>query len=92
MKKTGFLYTVGVHCDFNDYVLAHPSVSIATANIHKAALMSAAYVDANGGEAITEEELRAMQLYEFEDLMKKVAAAEEASKKRTVETVEKKQK
>lgn len=88
-KEVGFLWSVGAFCDYNDYVVANPDVSVATAELHKAEFMSKAYAKANeGAEVITVEELRTMMLYELKDVRDAVKAAEDAGNKRTVETVE----
>ena len=76
-KEIGFLYTVGVYCDYNDYVLANPSVSIATAGLYKAEIMSRAYAKANeGADVITVDDLRDLMVYELKDIMDAVDAAE----------------
>ena len=88
-KEIGFLWSVGAFCDYNDYVVSHPEVSVATADLYKAEFMSRAYAKANeGAGVITVEELRSMMLYELNDVRDAVKAAETAGSKRTVETVE----
>ncbi len=92
-KDIGFAYTIGAYCDINDYVVANPDVSMATANLHKAVIMSRAYNDMNGTtDTITVEELRLLQMSELQQLLDEMKAAEQAGMKRTVETKEKKQK
>lgn len=88
-KEIGFLYNVGAFCDYNDYVVAHPDVSVATAELYKAEIMSREYAKANqGAEVITVDELRSLMLYELKDVRDAVKAAEDAGSKRTVETVD----
>ena len=90
-KEVGFLYTVGAFCDYNDYVVKNPEVSVATANLYKAELMSRAYAKVHkddGAEPVTVNELRELMLYELEDVLNAVKAAETAGSKRNVETVE----
>ena len=88
-KEVGFLYTVGAFCDYNDYVVKNPEVSVATANLYKAELMSRAYAKVHGdSEPVTVDELRELMLYELEDVLNAVKAAETAGSKRNVETVE----
>lgn len=88
-KEIGFLYNVGAFCDYNDYVVAHPDVSVATAELYKAEIMSREYAKANeGAEVITVDELRSLMIYELKDVRDAVKAAEDAGTKRTVETVE----
>lgn len=88
-KEIGFLYTVGVYCDYNDYVLANPSVSIATAELYKAEIMSRAYAKANeGADVITVDDLRDLMVYELKDIMDAVDAAEKEGTKRLVEIFE----
>lgn len=88
-KEIGFLYTVGVYCDYNDYVLANPSVSIATAGLYKAEIMSRAYAKANeGADVITVDDLRDLMVYELKDIMDAVDAAEKEGAKRLVEIFE----
>lgn len=88
-KEIGFLYNVGAFCDYNDYVVAHPDVSVATAELYKAEIMSREYAKANqGAEVITVDELRNLMIYELKDVRDAVKAAEDAGSKRTVETVD----
>ena len=88
-KEIGFLYNVGAYCDYNDYVVAHPDVSVATAELYKAEIMSREYAKANqGAEVITVDELRSLMVYELKDVRDAVKAAEDAGSKRTVETVD----
>lgn len=88
-KEVGFLYTVGAFCDYNDYVVKNPEVSVATANLYKAEIMSREYSKVHdGAEPITVEELRSLMVYELQDVLDAVKAAETAGSKRNVETVE----
>ena len=88
-KEVGFLYTVGAFCDYNDYVVKNPEVSVATANLYKAELMSRAYAKVHEGtEPVTVNEVRDLMLYELEDVLNAVKAAETAGSKRNVETVD----
>jgi DNA-binding MarR family transcriptional regulator len=88
-KEIGFLYTVGAFCDYNDYVVAHPDVSVATANLYKAEVMSKAYaVQHPEAQPITVAELRELMLYELEDVVKAVNEAEKAGTSRKVETAD----
>lgn len=92
-KDIGFAYTVGAYCDINDYVVANPDVSAATANLYKAVFMNRAYNDMHGSsDSITVEELRRLPIGEFEALLEEMKQAEQDGSKRTVETEEKKQK
>lgn len=85
-KEIGFLYTVGVYCDYNDYVLANPSVSVATAGLYKAEIMSRAWAKAHdGADVITVDDLRDLMVYELKDIMDAVDAAEKEGTKRLVE-------
>lgn len=86
-KNVGFLYTVGAYCDYNDYVVANPSVSVATASLYKAEIMSREYAKVHGTDVITVEELRALMVYELKEVLDAVTEAEKAGTKRTVETV-----
>ena len=88
-KEVGFLYTVGAFCDYNDYVVANPEVSVATANLYKAAIMSKEYAKVHeGAEPVTVDELRSMMVYDLQEVLDAVKAAEVAGTKRNVETVE----
>ena len=88
-KEVGFLYTVGAFCDYNDYVVKNPEVSVATANLYKAELMSRAYAKVHeDAEPVTAEELRDLMVYELEDVLNAIKAAETAGSKRNVETVD----
>lgn len=88
-KEVGFIYTVGAFCDYNDYVVANPDVSIATANLKKAELMSKEYARIHPeSNAITVDELRDLMVFELHDVLEAVKAAETAGSKRNVETVD----
>lgn len=90
-REVGFLWSVGAFCDYNDFLVANPDVSIARANIKKAVLMNKAYCEANGGEPITEKDLASQPVYVIDELFPAIKAAEEAGSVRTVETQEKKE-
>lgn len=88
-KEIGFSYTVGAFCDYNDYVVAHPDVSVATANLYKAEVMSKAYAAQHSeAQPITVAELRDLLVYELEDVVKAVNEAEKAGTTRKVETAD----
>lgn len=90
-KEVSFLYTVGAFCEINDYVLAHPDVSAATANLYKAVAMHKAYCEAHGEKPwLTVNDLRALPLIEYAEIVKEMDAAEKEGSKRTVESTEKK--
>lgn len=89
-REIGFLWSVGAFCDYNDYLVANPDVSIARANIKKAVLMNKAYCEANGGEPITEKDLASQPVYVIDELFPAIKKAEEEGTIRTVETQEKK--
>ena len=89
-KEINFAYTVGAYCDICDYVAANPDVSTATAQMYKAVFMSKAYAEANGGETVTIEELRALPFPAYQDVLNEATKAEAEGTKRTVETVSKK--
>lgn len=88
-KEVGFIYTVGAFCDYNDYVVANPDVSIATANLKKAEIMSKEYARVHPeADVITVDELRDLMVFELQDVLEEVKAAETAGSKRTVETAD----
>lgn len=88
-KEVGFLYTVGAFCDYNDYVVKNPEVSVATANLYKAEIMSRAYTKVHPeAEPVTVDELRDLMVYELQDVLNAVKEAETAGTKRNVETVD----
>lgn len=90
-KETGFIYTVGAFCDYNDYVVANPEVSIATANLHKAEIMSREYAKIHPeASPITVEDLRGLMVYELQSVLEAVKEAETAGTKRTIEADSKK--
>lgn len=90
-REVGFLYTVGVFCDINDYVVANPDVSAATAELEKAVFMNRAYNQVHGIEdGLTVEELRACPLYVLAELREAMKKAEEEGLQRSVEAQEKK--
>lgn len=92
-REVGFVWTVGAFCDYNDYVVAHEGVSVARANVEKAAAMSREYSRIHAGaEPLTVEEINSLPVYEFVAILKETEAAEQAGSVRTVETEEKKQK
>lgn len=92
-KEVGFLYNVGVYCDFNDWCVANGSASVASAELVKAEYMSRAYAKKNGiDDFITVPELRDLMVYELKDVLEAVKQAEEAGSKRRIETVESKKK
>lgn len=90
-KEVGFLWSVGAFCDYNDYLVANPEVSIARANIKKAVLMNKAYCEVYGGEPLTEAELTSQPVYVIDELFPAIKKAEEEGTVRTVETQEKKE-
>lgn len=92
-KEIGFAYTIGAYCDINDYVVANPDVSAATANLHKAVFMNRAYNEIHGtSDTITVTELRGLPIGELEKLLAEMKAAEQEGSTRQVEAEEKKQK
>lgn len=92
-KDIRFAYTVGAYCDINDYVVANPDVSLATANLQKAMIMNRAYNEMHGSsDSVTIQELRQLPFGELETLLAEIKEAEEAGNKRLVEVEEKKQK
>jgi len=93
-REVGFLYTVGAFCDINDYVVANPDVSAATAELEKAVILNRAYNEAHGiaEGGLTVAELRACPLHILADLREEMKKAEEEGLKRSVEAKEKKDK
>lgn len=88
-KEVGFVYTVGAFCDYNDYVVKNQDVSVATANLYKAEIMSREYAKTHeGAETITVEELRGLMVYELKEVIDAIDAAEKAGTARTVETTD----
>lgn len=93
-RDVGFAYTVGVYCDFADYISANPEKTVARATLYEAVLMSQAYNRINGkpeSEALTEEELLDLPKYVYDEVAAEMKKAEETGKKRTVEAQEKKE-
>ena len=91
-KEIGFLWSIGAFCDYQDFVVSNPDVSLARANVRKAEMMSRAYADAFGGEFVTVEELDKLPVYVLGEIIEEMQTAEEAGNVRTVETEEKKPK
>lgn len=87
-EEYGFLYSVGVHCDYEDLVISQPNMSISRAIVKKAVLMNAAYNKANGisGHDLTEEMIFALPDYVFTELRTAVESQEKADSTRTIET------
>ena len=91
-KEINFEYTIGAFCDFSDYCAAHPEVSLARANAHKALYMNRAYAQAHeGAETVTIDEIMNLPYSVYAELLATMKQAEEEGSKRSVETVEKKQ-
>lgn len=91
-KEVGFLWSIGSFCDYQDYVVNNQDVSLARANVIKAAAMTKAYADVNGGEYLTVEELSVLPVYVLAEIVDEMKKAEDAGTTRTVETEEKKPK
>lgn len=87
-EEYGFLYSVGVHCDYEDLVISQPNMGISRAIIKKAVMMNEAYNRANGitGHDLTEEMIFALPEYVFEELRTAVDSQEKADSARTIET------
>ena len=92
-REVGFAYTIGAHCDIADYVVAHPDVSAATARLYKAIYMNRAYneVHDTNTDELTIKELRALPMWQMEEMTAEMDEAEKNDSTRTVEAVEKKQ-
>ena len=92
-REVGFVWTVGAFCDYNDYVVANSGVSVARANVEKAAAMSREYSRIHAGtKPLTVEEINALPVYVMAEILAEVEKAETEGSVRTVETEEKKQK
>lgn len=88
-KEIGFEYTIGAFCDFSDYCASNPEVSMARAQMYKALFMNRAYTETHeGAEAITIDEIMHLSQGDYAALMDAIKKAEDAGKKRTVETVD----
>lgn len=95
-RELHFFYSIGVLCDYSDFVLRNPSgdVSVARATIKKAVLMHKAYIDATGSEEtpVTEKEIASLPLYAFAELQTVLDAQEKADSERKIEADPKKAK
>ena len=90
-REVDFAYTVGAHCDFSDWVVAHQDSSSIHAYIIKAIIMHRAYLELTGDtttKALTEAELRALPGYVYTELFEAIKAAEARDTERTVEVAE----
>lgn len=91
-KDIHFEYTIGAFCDYSDYCAQNTEVSLARASMYKALYMNRAYAEMHeGADTVTIEEIMRLPMDDYPVMLAEVKAAEDAGKKQTVETVEKKQ-
>lgn len=91
-KEINFEYTIGAFCDYSDYCVENPDVSLTRAAMHKALAMNRAYAQAHeGAETISIDEIMSLPYSKFAELMAEIKQAENAGSARSVESVEKKQ-
>ncbi len=83
-KDYGFAYTVWAHCEFNDWVVKNPNASFVRAMVQRAAIMSKAYSDINGGPVLNVKELMNLPKYVYDELVAETDAAEKLDSERTV--------
>lgn len=92
-KEIHFFYSVGARCEYEEYCIANPKVSVTRAIIHKALIMNKAYNKANGiTDNITEAEIMSLSNGEFSVLAKEIDEQEKKDSAVTVEAEEKKTK
>ena len=93
-KEVKFFYSVGARCEYEEYIIAHPKVSVSRALVNKAIIMNRAYNRANGinGGDITEKELLELPNAQFEEMALDLDAQEKKDSGITVETEEVKSK
>ena len=93
-KEYGLIYTIGVRCDYDDWIVAHQEEALSYTHgvIKKALLMNESYVKLYGGEKLTMDILRALPNSEFEALIKAVSETEKSDSMLTIETEEEKPK
>ena len=93
-KEYGLLYSIGARCDYDDFVMANQEkmYSYTHGLIMRAVFMSRAYAAANGGDALTYEQIRALPNRELDILMDEMNKQIEIDSKVTVEAEESKPK
>ena len=82
----GFFYSVWAHCEYSDYIVKNPEVSMAHATVQKAIIMNEAFRKANnGGPKLTTDILFNLPGRDFIALQKTL---KEQEKEDTAVTVE----
>ena len=88
-REIGLTYTVGAHCEFQDWIVKRgKDVSADHGVVQKALIMSKAYCEKNGGSPLTYEEVKDLPFYVLLELAEAVAKQEAKDSERTVETEE----
>jgi len=87
-KEVGFKMNVGVLCDYNDWCAGNEKASLFSAGLVKVEYMTRAYSAKNGGDFLTVAELRELEPWELDDILKAAREEEKRSSKRQVETAE----
>lgn len=89
-REIGLMYTIGVHCDYSDFLIKNPDVSVAAALIEKAVLMNKAYLDASGSHTapLTREELRGLPFWQFAELSNAIKKQEAEDSRIDIHTKE----
>lgn len=85
-RDIGFTYTIGVLCDVADYLKAHPDCTNVTLTLYAAVEMSKAYCAINGGEPLTEKELKALPGQMYKELEETIMAIQAADSEPSIET------
>lgn len=88
-KEIGFLFTVGVHCDYLDWCCVNETRSKDTGSLVKIEYATRAYAKKNGtNDFLTVAEMRDMPTWEFRPILEAALKAEAEQSKPQVETVE----
>lgn len=94
-RDVKFFYSVGAHCEFDDFIIANPSVSTTTARIREAVILNRAYHEKHPEDKtapLTEKEIRLLPNAILGQLVEAVAAQELADSEVTIEIEEPKSK
>lgn len=88
-KEIRFLYSIGARCNYEEYCINHPKVSVTRAIVNKAIIMNRAYNDANGTtDTVSEREILSLPNRELEKLAVELDEQEKADSAITVEVEE----
>lgn len=67
-REYGLFYSVGAHCKFDDYIVAHQDLSYTRGVIQKAIIMSEAYAQLHGGDILKSSDILGLPNKVFAEL------------------------